>query len=399
MSDLQCRRVSISREVAIPDHLKVERYRRAPEVGPRILFLSGGTALRDTSRELIRYTHNSVHIITPFDSGGSSAVLRDAFAMPAVGDIRNRLMALSDQTVHGNPEIYRLFTYRLSEDAEQDELKAELAEMASGKHRYVCSVPDPMRKIILNHFQDFLERMPADFDLRGASVGNLVLAAGYLTSRRQMDPVVYLFSKLVQVCGTVMPVVNRDLHLAARLRDDRVIVGQHLLTGKESAPLDSPVESLWLAESLQDEDPVEPTVDENVLEALAQAELICYPVGSFYTSVVANLLPRGVGNAVADNPCPKVFVPNMGRDPEAIGMTVADQVATLGECLRADGVTERTVPDLVIVDTRRGDYRIPFDAEEVEALGARVVDCDLVSDESEPYIDGRLLSQVLLSLT
>lgn len=399
MSESQSRRVSISREVAIPDHLKVERYRRAPEVGPRILFFSGGTALRDASRELIRYTHNSVHIITPFDSGGSSAVLREAFGMPAVGDIRNRLMALSDQTVHGNPEIYRLFTYRLSAEEDNADLEAELDDMASGRHRYVRTIPDPMRKIILNHFKDFMESIPEDFDLRGASVGNLILAAGYLANRRQMDPVVYLFSRLVQVCGTVTPVVNRDLHLAARLRGGRVVVGQHLLTGKETGPLEEPVESLWLTESLNSEGLTEAVADKSVLDALSEAELICYPVGSFYTSVVANLLPRGVGRAIAANPCPKVFVPNTGHDPEALGMSVADQVKNLGEYVRADGVNGQAIPDLVIVDTRRGDYRTPFDATEVEKLGAKVVDCELVSDESAPLIDGRRLCEVLLSLT
>ena len=70
-----------------------------PPLGPRLVFFTGGTALRDLSRELIHYTHNSVHLVTPFDSGGSSAALRRSFAMPAVGDIRNRLLALADSAV------------------------------------------------------------------------------------------------------------------------------------------------------------------------------------------------------------------------------------------------------------------------------------------------------------
>ena len=45
---------------------------------PRILFFSGGTALRETSRKLVRHTRNSIHLVTPFDSGGSSAVIRQA---------------------------------------------------------------------------------------------------------------------------------------------------------------------------------------------------------------------------------------------------------------------------------------------------------------------------------
>ena len=94
--------VRVTHSIRLPDELRLARARRAPEVGPRILFFSGGTAMRGLSRKLKRYTHNSTHLITPFDSGGSSAKLRDAFDMLSIGDIRNRLVALADETVRGN---------------------------------------------------------------------------------------------------------------------------------------------------------------------------------------------------------------------------------------------------------------------------------------------------------
>ena len=56
-----------------------------PDGGSRILFFSGGTALAPVAAELSRHTRNAVHVITTFDSGGSSAELRRAFDMPAVG--------------------------------------------------------------------------------------------------------------------------------------------------------------------------------------------------------------------------------------------------------------------------------------------------------------------------
>ena len=82
-----------------------------PPLGPRLVFFTGGTALRDLSRQLIHYTHNSVHLVTPFDSGGSSAALRRSFAMPAVGDIRNRLLALAgrDNVAGGSVTFGRAF--------------------------------------------------------------------------------------------------------------------------------------------------------------------------------------------------------------------------------------------------------------------------------------------------
>jgi len=392
-------RIRVTREVTLPDPFKLELYKRAPELGPRVLFFSGGTALRRTSRELIRYTHNSIHLITPFDSGGSSAVLRRAFAMPAVGDIRNRLMALADQSVQGNPAIFALFAHRLPKNRGQATLREELLRMAGGKHPLVRAIPDPMRKIIRNHFHDFIDAMPEDFDLRGASIGNLVLTAGYLTNRRQMDPVIYLFSKLVQVCGTVRPTLNKDLHLAVRLEDGSVIVGQHNITGKETAPLASPVRDIWLTASLDSEEPVRPAIRNKVRGRIAEADLICYPIGSFYSSVVANLLPQGVGEAVAANPCPKIFVPNPGHDPEVPDLSPADRTTMLLRHLRESGAPEGGgVLDFVLVDSRGGDYPGGVDRAAIRALGAEVIDCPLVSGP-KTEIDEQLLTQALLSLT
>lgn len=93
----------VERELRLPDDLRVARAQSAPHLGPRILFFSGGSALNGISRRLKQYTFNSMHLITPFDSGGSSQTLRQAFDMPAVGDLRSRLMALADESVLGQP--------------------------------------------------------------------------------------------------------------------------------------------------------------------------------------------------------------------------------------------------------------------------------------------------------
>jgi CofD-related protein of GAK system len=395
-------RIAITRETDIPDPLRLARYERAPELGPRILFFSGGSALRGTCRELVRYTHNSIHIITPFDSGGSSAIIRKAFAMPAVGDIRNRLMSLADQSLKGNPEIFDLFAHRLEKDQSRKELRESLDKLATGRHPLIRRAPDPMRKILRNHFIQFRDAMPETFDLRGASLGNLVLAAGYLANRRQLDPVIYLFSKLVEVRGVVRPAVNKNLHLAVELADGTVIVGQHKITGKESAPLASPIGRIWLAASLDDPEPVDVSIRDKIRKRVAEAELICFPVGSFYSSVLANLLPAGMGRAVAANSCPKVFVPNTSADPEAIGLDVAGQVARLLELLRRDASDALAAPDgrllnFVLVDSKNAQYPGGLNLKAIRSLGPGVVDCRLVSPESFPLIDSGLLAKALVS--
>src|SRR5499426_459419 len=349
---------SLTRAATIPDPFRVARYRRAPELGPRVLFFSGGTALRETSQVLTDYTHNSFHLITPFDSGGSSATLRRAFGMISVGDLRNRHLALADRKLRGHPEIYRLFAYRFPATAHPSELSQQLDWMVRGEDALVEAVPNPMRRIITNHLAFFVAFAPADFDLRGASIGNLILTGGYLNQGRDIDAVTFAFSKLVEARGLVRPVVDADLHLRAQLADGRVVFGQHRLTGKETAPLASPILNLGLARAGDQDSSVDVSIDSGTRRFIAQAELICFPIGSFYTSLVACLLPAGIGDAVAEAGCPKVYVPNCGVDPEQIGLAPADAVERLVAYLRRSGGAEAPIDRLlhfVVVDSERGD--------------------------------------------
>ena len=391
--------VRISRQIKIPDPVRIERYRRLPEFGPKILFFSGGSALKGVSRELMKYTHNSIHLISPFDSGGSSAILRKSLKMPAVGDIRNRLMALADRSVLGNPEIFNLFSYRFPHDALSGDLTDELDRMIKGKHRLVAAISDPMRKIIRNHLFQFREGVPEDFDLRKASIGNLILVGGYLGNHRHLDPVIYIFSRLVQVKGTVRPVISKDLHLAAELEDGSVIVGQHMLTGKETDPLDKRIVDLFLTENIRKPEPVYVKLRKKVTDLIGSAELICFPMGSFFTSIVANLLPGGVGSEIGNNNCPKIFIPNTGYDPELYGLDVADQVEILLRYLRKDCRQENINGDLlnfVVLDRKNGNYD-EAELERIGRAGIEVIDCPLISGESAPYIDEKLLVPILLS--
>jgi 2-phospho-L-lactate transferase/gluconeogenesis factor (CofD/UPF0052 family) len=124
-------------------------------------------------------------------------------------------------------------------------------------------------------------------------------------------------------------------------------------------------------------------------------------MGSFYTSIVANLLPKGVGRAVQKNPCPKVYIPNTDRDPEAYGLDVAGQVEQLIAYLRKDdpdSIAPSQVLDFVLLDSKMGRYRGSFLQKRLRALGVEVIDTRLLTPESAPYIDSNRLIPILLSL-
>lgn len=393
--------VEITRMVSIPDPRKIERYRSAPQNGPRILFFSGGTALQGVSRDIIQYTHNSIHLITPFDSGGSSAVLRKEFSMPAVGDIRNRLMSLADSSIHGNPDMYSFFAHRLDKEASQQELRSELSHLCDGTHPLMLAVPYPMRSFIQASMVSFRRSASESFDLRGASLGNLVLAAEYLDHGRHLSPVIYLFSKLAEVRGLVRPIANVTAQLAVSLTDGTTIVGQHLITGKESAPLRAKIDNIWLAASQHDPTPITVNIPQRTQELIHSAELICYPMGSFYSSVIANLLPKGVGTSIAQTNCPKIFIPNTGTDVELAGHTLSEQIETLLHHLKKDSpntISTKDVLNLIVVDSDSTRYNGSLNNDMLSREGIGVVSCNVITKNSSPYIDAAVLNKVLLSL-
>jgi len=393
--------LSFTRTIETPDPNRFEPCRHNPGCGRRILFFSGGTSLRETSRELIQYTHNSIHLVAVTDSGGSSAVLRDAFGMPAIGDLRQRLLALADRNWAGNAAVFRLFSHRLDKTAAADILRNEIASIGRGGHPLVAAVSEPVQTVIRRLITRFLERMPTEFDLRGANIGNLILAGGYLEQGRRLGPIIRLFSDLVHVQGIVRPITECYLHLAAELENGEILIGQHRLTGKEAPPIHSPVRRIFLTSSLDERIEADIPLTADIAGLISRADLICYPMGSFYSSLLANLFLRGVGTAIRANPCPKVFIPNTWEDPELFGKTLGDQVEELLRCLRKDnplGIADSEVLNLVLVDGKHTGYCGGLDSQSLQKRGIEVADCRLVTPFRHPLIDERLLVPMLLSL-
>ena len=391
--------VRVTRRATLPDQIRLTRFRRLPEYAPRVLFFSGGTALNALARKLVSYTHNSIHITTPFDSGGSSGKLRDPFGILGVGDLRSRMMALADRSAMGQAAIVDLFAYRFPVDEAHEALQERLRRMVKGQDERAAAIHQPMRDLICNHLRYFQQHMPPTFDLRGASIGNLIIAGGFVNNRSAIEPVVYLFSKLAEVRGTVLPAVAESLQLCAELADGTRLVGQHLITGKECPPIQSSIVDLYVVDGVTKTHRVDAVAGDRVLDMISRAELICYPMGSFFTSIIANLLPTGVCQAIAENGCPKIYVPNTLADPEQHGLTLAGCVETLYAYLRKGAnapVPIDRVLTHILIDTRSNAYAVKLDLDRMS--GFDVVDTALVTRQTFPRIDEELLIHALLSM-
>ena len=398
---------SISRTVTIPDMVRVDRCHRLPEYGPKILFFSGGSAISELSRVLKLYTHNSIHLITPFDSGGSSAELRRAFDMLSVGDLRNRLMALSDESALGNPQVTALFSFRLHKH--EDLLaREEFGQLLAGTHTLTKAISIPLRSILQSHLRWFAHRMPEDFDLCGASIGNLIITGCFLEHDYDIVTAIYWIWKLLGVKGICRLLSGANLHIRTLYDNGTEEIGQHKMGKSKSL---NKIVKIDLVESLHSESHQEAQtchIDTVSSELVASADLIVFPMGSFFGSVLVNLLPKGVGKTIAQRRCPKVYIPNTGVDPEMHGYSLADCVQWIIKMVRDDAGESTPVSDIlnfVLIDTQHCEYCISIDKEGiVEQWGIHVLDIQLVDEaEQEAGMPSKILnptkvSEVLLTL-
>ena len=217
-----------------------------------------------------------------------------------------------------------------------------------------------------------------------------------------LESVIFEFSALAAVRGEVVPVcAGGTYHLQAELADGGTLIGQSRITGEEHAPIRrlSVVErqdGAWRE--------VSPALNPLAAKSIRGASLVAYTMGSFYTSLVSNLLVDGVGRVVRETRRPKVFVPNLREDREIRGMRVSDMVRELYRYLRSTDPDPGPIRDYlqyVLVSTHGEsdrDGRVPVDLDRIAALGVEPIVLPLEDPAAPHQHDPTLVAEVLLSL-
>ena len=240
--------------------------------GPRIVAIGGGTGLSVLLRGLKEHTSNLTAIVTVADDGGSSGVLRTGLGIPAVGDIRNCLVALAD----AEPLMSDVLQYRFPSDATGD---------AQG--------------------------------LAGHALGNLMIAAMTAVEAGDFEDGVRAMNRVLAVRGRVLPVSSTPLTLHARLTDGSIVDGQSRIMRAAG------IERVWLT-------PETVSTSEEAISAIRDAELILLGPGSLYTSLLPSLLIPRVRDAVMAAAAPRVFVCNVATQVgETTGFDLAGHVEAL----------------------------------------------------------------------
>ena len=263
-------------------------------------------------------------IVTVSDDGGSSGRLRREFDVLPPGDIRNCMVALSeDETL-----LTRLFQYRFS----------------SGR------------------------------GLKGHSFGNLFLTAmTHLTG--EFASAVTLSSQVLHVLGRIYPATSAKVSLEATLADGRHVAGETRISRSRV-----PIDRVALK-------PGRPKPLAETLEAIANADLITLGPGSLFTSVIPNLLVAGIPQAIAKSPALKAYFVNLMSQPgETTSFRASDHVkALLRHCGRARHILDVCVVNTARLQGRalrkyqaQSAQPVENDVENLAALGIDVLVTDLL---------------------
>src|SRR6202051_252605 len=299
----------------------------------RVVAIGGGTGLSTLLKGLKGYVMTPAlatpglptirelsGVVTVSDDGGSSGRLRKEFNMLPPGDVRNCIVALSEDEAL----LSRLFQHRF--------------QKGSG--------------------------------LEGHSFGNLFLAAR--TSITGDFPEAFrLSSEILLTRGHIYPATMSSVELEALFEDGTRVRGETRITASKGK-----IRELVLVPS--DVDPLPQT-----LEAIASADLITIGPGSLFTSLIPNLLVRGIPEAILESPAIKVFVCNlMTQANESLGLSAADHIRALNEhagiqlfdyaLINRKGASEEMKAKYAL----EGASQIVVDLEAIEALGVCPVQGD-----------------------
>lgn len=237
----------------------------------RIVVIGGGHGQAQICRGIknIPNTHISA-IVTVADDGGSTGRLRRQFNIPAMGDIRNVMIALASQETL----FSSLMDYRFDDP--------------SGKEK----------------------------DVAGHNLGNLILTA--LTDQSgSFFEAVKMLDDVLNVKGEIIPATTQVITLFARMHDGVIVKGE------ENIPhLDNKITRVFYEEE------VHATPD--AIRAITEADLIIYGIGSVYTSILPNVIIPEISNALQDTRARRVYFCNAMTQPgETDGYSVEDHVRAL----------------------------------------------------------------------
>lgn len=289
---------------------------------PRVVVIGGGTGMPVLLRGLKNLPIHLTALVTVADDGGSTGRLRDETGMPAPGDIRNVIAALSDV----EPILLDLFQHRF--------------EVGNG--------------------------------LSGHSLGNLLLAAmssvtgDFYTGIKEL-------SRVLNVKGDIHPISNESMRLYAEMTDGAIVFGESNI----------PLANKRIKRVFISPEDVEPLP--NALTSINQADLIVISPGSLYTSILPNLIIPQIGQAIKESAGKVVYVCNvMTQTGETTGYSASDHVQAIRDHIGETSIDSIIVHNEGIEKEVRDIYAeenakpVIYDIEKLVDMGLHIIEEDII---------------------
>lgn len=236
----------------------------------KIVVLGGGSGQSVLLNGLKKFPFDITAVVSVCDDGKSTGKLREEFNIPAMGDIRRVLIAMSET----EDIIGKLVNYRFKTNG--------------------------------------------NFD--GHTVGNILLTA--LTDiYGSMSEGIKHISEILNIKGTVLPLTDDNVTLMGEMEDGSIIEGEHNIT-----ECNKKIKNVYYKE--------EPKCNKDVIKKIKESDAIILSMGSLYTSIIPNLLCKEVINAIDKSNAKIIYICNMMSQPgETDNFKVSDHINLLNTYL------------------------------------------------------------------
>ena len=236
----------------------------------KVVVLGGGTGMSHLIKGLKLFPLDITTVVSVCDDGKSTGRLRNEFHIPAVGDIRRILVALSET----EPLVEELLNYRFNTTS----------------------------------------------DLNGHTVGNLLLTAATNITGNMSDGIESL-GKVLNLKGKVLPLTEDNVILMAEMTDGSIVEGEHLITESSKK-----IKKVFYKNDAK--------INDNVINSIREADLIVLSMGSLYTSIIPNLINNDIIKEIDNSHAKIVYTCNLMTQPgETDDFKVSDHLNALNSYL------------------------------------------------------------------
>lgn len=241
----------------------------------KVVIFGGGTGLSQVLKGLKEFPVEVTAVVTVADNGRSTGKLRNELNIPAVGDITKVLLSMANT----DSDMVELMNYRFEKGSE----------------------------------------------LESHSIKNLIMAS-LLEMKGDFKHSIPVMARMLNIKGTILPITEENVDLVGITKKGDEIVGEEQIT-KDSRKI------------VRVKYNKEVSLSKDINDAIKNADLIIFSSGSLLTSVVPNLLVKGIVDAINNSKAKKMYICNLVTQPgETDNYKVSDHIKYLENYLGKNSI-------------------------------------------------------------